>query len=226
MHEPGTFTVMGKSYSQPGEAKGIAVLRDLALHRKTAEHLARKLVMHFVSEAGLEDPVVNGMVQRLADEYMATGGDLRALARALIQMPEAWSMPMTRLRQPYLWTVSVLRALGLDKAGFENVADVAKLDSYLMVMNNHPWGRVQPDGYSDKNFVWETPNAIRIRKQIAYLLVTDCVEGAWTGPGAASYAHSLLPGALSPDAISAVSQVSQDKAALAMLFMTPEFLRR
>jgi len=227
MHEPGTFTVMGKSYSQPGEAKGIAVLRDLALHRKTAEHIARKLVLHFVSEAGPDDPIVTSMVTRLAGVFTATGGDLRALARALIQMPEAWSMPMNRLRQPYLWTVSVLRALGLDKVSFEAVADITrKLDGYLMVMNNHPWGRVQPDGYSDKTFVWETPNAIRIRKQIAYLLVTDCIKAAWTGPKPAVLANSLLPNAVSPEAISAVSRVSQDKAALAMLFMTPEFLRR
>jgi uncharacterized protein (DUF1800 family) len=226
MHEPGTFTVMGKSYSQPGEAKGIAALRDLALHPKTAEHLARKLVLHFVSEAGLDDPAVNRMVTRLANVFTATGGDLRAMARALIQMPEAWSMPMNRLRQPYLWTVSVLRALGLDKAVFESAADMARLDSYFMAMNNHPWGRVQPDGYSDKNFVWETPNAIRIRKQIAYLLVTDFIKGDWTGPDAAVLAGNLLPNAMSPEAISAVSRVSQDKAALAMLFLTPEFLRR
>ena len=166
------------------------------------------------------------MVTRLADVFTATGGDLRAVARALIQMPEAWSMPMNRLRQPYLWTVSVMRALGLDKAAFETVADVAKLDSYLMVMNNHPWGRVQPDGYSDRNFVWETPNAIRIRKQVAYLLVTDFIKGEWTGPNAAVLANSLLPNAVSPEAISAVARVPQDKAALAMLFMTPEFLRR
>jgi hypothetical protein len=56
--------------------------------------------------------------------------------------------------------------------------------------------------------------------------VTDCIKAAWTGPKPAVLANSLLPNAVSPEAISAVSRVSQDKAALAMLFMTPEFLRR
>ena len=53
MSEPGSETVLGRTYS--GENANIndvkAVLRDLARHPATAAHLARKLAVHFISDS-------------------------------------------------------------------------------------------------------------------------------------------------------------------------------
>ncbi|MCZ6642950.1 MAG: DUF1800 family protein, partial [Gammaproteobacteria bacterium] len=48
MHEPGTFKLLGKKYSENGVNQGVAALRDLGMHPATARHLATKLVRHFV----------------------------------------------------------------------------------------------------------------------------------------------------------------------------------
>src|SRR6185436_1451148 len=50
LHEPGAQIVLGKSYADGGIEQGRAVLADLARHPATAEHVARKLAIHFVAD--------------------------------------------------------------------------------------------------------------------------------------------------------------------------------
>ena len=70
-HEPGAFTVLGKSYGQPAKQSGEAVLADLARHPNTARHLARKLARHFVA-----DNPAPALVARLEKTFRETDGDL------------------------------------------------------------------------------------------------------------------------------------------------------
>jgi uncharacterized protein (DUF1800 family) len=49
-HEPGQQTILGTSYPQTGVAQGEAVLRALAVHASTAQHVATKLARHFVAD--------------------------------------------------------------------------------------------------------------------------------------------------------------------------------
>src|SRR5438105_5861216 len=79
LHEPGDRTIMGKRYGQSGEAQARAVLMDLAASPATAKHLATKLARHF---AGDEPPPA--LVDRLSKAYVASGGDLPTVYRALI----------------------------------------------------------------------------------------------------------------------------------------------
>ncbi len=78
LHQPGAQTVLGKRYGQPGAAQAEAVLLDLAVHPATARHVATKLARHFTSD----DPPAS-LVDRLADDFEKTGGDLpRSIARS------------------------------------------------------------------------------------------------------------------------------------------------
>src|SRR5512140_3209525 len=63
IHEPGTRTILGRSYGESGDGQGQAraVLHDLAAAPATARHIAFKLARHFVAD---EPP--SGVVQRLA----------------------------------------------------------------------------------------------------------------------------------------------------------------
>src|SRR5665213_100584 len=47
-HEPGTQNIIGRRYSQEGESQGESVLRDLARHPATAQHIATQLARHFI----------------------------------------------------------------------------------------------------------------------------------------------------------------------------------
>ena len=60
IHEPGTRTLLGRSWAQPGEGQARTILDALAIHPATARHLAVKLARHF---AGDDPPPA--MVERL-----------------------------------------------------------------------------------------------------------------------------------------------------------------
>src|SRR5215472_11481883 len=84
MHQPGPQTVIGTSYSEGGVEQGRAVLAALARHPATAKHVAGKLARHFVAD---EPPPA--LVERLAKRFLATQGDLKEMAKALVAAPEA-----------------------------------------------------------------------------------------------------------------------------------------
>ena len=95
MHEPGAKHLLGRTYGQVGRAQGEAVLSDLARHPATARFIATKLVRHFVADA--PPPAV---VDRVAQTFTRTEGDLPAVYGALIGSPEAGSRPKPSSRPP------------------------------------------------------------------------------------------------------------------------------
>ncbi len=64
LHQPGSQTLLGRSYAQSGEAQGLAVLADLSRHPSTARHLATKLARHFIAD----DPPVQS-IDRIASAF-------------------------------------------------------------------------------------------------------------------------------------------------------------
>jgi len=80
-HEPGEFTLMGKTYPALGKRQVERALEYLAMHPATAEHLAFKLVRHFIT-----DEPTAAMVNPLKQKFLQTGGNLRAVAMALIDL--------------------------------------------------------------------------------------------------------------------------------------------
>src|SRR5205814_10325316 len=114
MHEPGAIKVMDKIYPDTGAEQGRAVLRDLARHPSTAEHVASKLARHFVA-----DQPPPALVERLAKTFRDTDGDLRELARALVEAPEAWDAPRSKLKRPTEWRIAALRAVGITQPNAE-----------------------------------------------------------------------------------------------------------
>jgi uncharacterized protein (DUF1800 family) len=218
-HEPGAMTVMGTTFGQPGIEQGRAVLDMLANHPMTAQHIAFKLLRHFVM-----DRPTPAMVRTLALVFIRTGGDLKAVARALLRLPEAWSTPLDRLRQPHLWLVSQTRALGFDKA--QCVALRGDFRSYLEHLNNHPWHCVTPDGYPDRDSAWRSDNGLRIRTHIACDLINKAFKSAYSGPRPRQLARDLLPEAMSAESMSAIEAHASHLSGLPTIFLTPEFLHR
>src|SRR4051812_2134201 len=84
MHEPGAHEILGKTYPEGNVEQGRAVMADLARRPATAEHVALKLARHFVAD---EPPPA--LVQTLGQRFRDTDGDLKEVAKALIQAPEA-----------------------------------------------------------------------------------------------------------------------------------------
>ena len=210
-HEPGPRTVLGRTYAEGGEAQARAVIHDLVATPATALHIARKLARHFVAD----DPP-QALVQRLADTFTRTQGDLPSIYRELVASPEAWQTAGTKFKSPWDWSISSLRALG--RSALPPMRAVG-----LMTQLGQPvWRPGSPAGYSDLTATWAAPDALMRRVEVAQSLIQE----SGTEVDARSLAPRVLPGTLTDAAATAIARADSGGTALALLLVSPEFLRR
>ena len=210
-HEPGDVTVAGRPYRQNGEAQALAILQDLALNPLTARRLALKLARHFVADA--PPPA---LVDRMAAAYLASGGQLPALYRTLVEAPEAWATPLAKFKTPWDWLVSSLRALGR-----ENVPPLQAIGA-LRELGQPVWRPGSPAGWEDDAARWAAPDALLRRVEVASRIAAPLAASI----DARSLAPRILPGTLSPATASAIARAESPAEGLALLLVAPEFLRR
>ncbi len=160
--EPGEETVLGVSYSADASMEPIhAVLTDLAAHPSTAQHLARKLARHFVSD--MPDA---GLVTAIADAYVNTSGDLSACYAAMLQHPSAWAAEKVKVRTPFDFIVGGLRALGVrsDEVMALPVKEYRRvLFNPMRVMGQSWQSPTGPDGWPDRAEDWIIPQTMAAR---------------------------------------------------------------
>ena len=124
-------------------------------HPSTARFVATKLVTHFVAD---EPPAASRRSAR--EDFRDTDGDLRAMANALIEMPEAWEERHRKFRTPQDWLIAVLRAFNATEAS-ENLMP-------LLRQLRHPlWSPQSPKGFGDKTQEWADPDSLLNRAELA-----------------------------------------------------------
>ena len=157
-HEPGVQTVLGVHYPAGGVQQGEAVLDMLTVHPETGRHIAFKLVRHFVADDPPED-----LVAELATTFVDGGGDLKAVALALIGSDTAFA-EATKIKTPQEFLWSSLRALELD------IGPQLVLRG-LRTLGQPMWDPPSPEGFSDESATWLAPDAMTDRLDIADILV-------------------------------------------------------
>lgn len=109
-HDNGEKNVLGHVIpAGGGQRDGEMVLDILAAHPSTARFVSRKLCQRFVSD---EPPAA--LVNRCAQVWQRTGGDLREVVRTIVTSPEFFSRAAYRqkIKSPFEFAVSSVRALG------------------------------------------------------------------------------------------------------------------
>ena len=210
-HEPGTRTILGRRYGQDGEGQAHAVLKDLAASPATATHVATKLSRHF---AGDDPP--SDMVARLARSFTTSGGDLPTVYRALIASPEAWVPAPTKFKTPWEWTVSSLRGLGRREVG---AMQIAALQTEL---GQRVWKPGAPAGWDDVAASWSGSDALLRRVEIAQRMTAPFGETL----DARTLAPRLLPASLDAATADQIARSESPAGALALMLVSPDFLRR
>jgi uncharacterized protein (DUF1800 family) len=208
MHEPGAQQVLGKIYQDAGIEQGRQVLMDLARHPATATHIATKLARHFVA-----DVPPPALVDRLAQTFRETDGDLKELAKTLVAAPEAWSAPREKLKRPSEWVIGMLRATGMR-------GNAERFPRAQALMGEPMWRPPAPKGFAEDEASWIDGMGLRLDVANNFAeRVAEKVE-----PGAA-LATALGPLA-SPETRQAMARAETRPQALVLLFMSPEFQRR
>jgi uncharacterized protein (DUF1800 family) len=155
LHEPGTKTVLSQKYKEDGVAEGERAIRDLCRHPSTAKFVATKLAAHFLSD----DPSA-AAIDRLARAFRSSDGDLKVVARALIEEPEAWREDTRKFRTPQDWFVAVMRAFGSSEVSPNAPAVLRQLRQPL-------WSPSSPKGFGDVMQEWADPDSLLNRGELA-----------------------------------------------------------
>jgi uncharacterized protein (DUF1800 family) len=211
LHQPGEQVVLGKTYPATGVAQGRAVLTDFARHPATAHHIAHKLASHFVSD---DPPPV--LVARLEQTFKDSDGDLKEVAKALISSDEAWTPQRTKLKPPSVWIAAMLRLVNMRAVPPNTVARVVGAQA---VLGEALWRPPAPNGYPDTEKAWldGVPDRLNIANEYAARVAADSEPLALVDAGLGPLA--------TPETRQTVARAASRAQALALLVMTPEFLR-
>jgi uncharacterized protein (DUF1800 family) len=155
-------------------------------------------------------------VERLSKAYLVSGGDLPVVYRALIDSPEAWAPQPVKFKNPWEWSVSALRALGLRDLEPQAAAGVLKQ------LGQPTWQPGSPAGWDDIAASWAGPDALVRRVEVAQRLA----ERAGSAVDARSLAEKLFPGSLGAPTRTAIARAESPAEGLALLLVSPEFVRR
>ena len=209
-HEPGPQTLLGRRYDQDGMAQGLAALNDIARHPATARHIARKLAVHFIAD----DPP-RSAIDRLAQVFQESGGDLRRVYEALVDLPEAWAGFGRKVKTPWDLVVSASIATGI-------VLPPDQLGSFLDRLGQPIFMAPQPSGWPDDAASWIGPEAMlrRVEWCAAFAGKVDPAQDP------EALADAALGGALTPGTKEAIGRAESRPQAVALLLASPEFQRR
>jgi len=177
VHDAGEKIVLGQKLSAGrGIEDGEQVLDIVSRHPSTAKYIAFKLVRRFVS-----DVPPQALVDRAAETFTRTDGDIREVMRTIITSPEFFSRAAYRskVKSPFEVVVSTLRALGAQPEPTPRAAQlVASLGEPI-------YGHQSPNGWPETGDQWMNTGAILNRINFGTIVAANRLPGAsatsWAG---------------------------------------------
>ncbi len=156
--EPGGETVVGLPFGADATLDNVLEAMDiLAILPGTAEHLAWKMAVHFVSDDPDDD-----LVAAMAEGFGADG-DLMGMTAAMLRHPAAWTPQRDKVRTPQQFITAGLRALGV--TGNAVMAIDQKLYQQMLTrplsLMGQPWETpIGPDGWPEDAESWIIPQGM------------------------------------------------------------------
>ena len=143
-HDDGEKRVLGKTIPAGGGAEDVGRLLDVLLaHPSCARFIATKLCRTFI-----EDDPPRRVVESVASTFTATKGDIKKTLRAVLTSESFRAARGRKLKRPFRFVVSALRALAADTHAKKG------LHRYLARMGQLPFQHPTPDGYSMEPQPW------------------------------------------------------------------------
>ena len=169
MHDTGEKLVLGHRIKAGGGIEdGEQVLDILASHPSTATFISTALARRFVA-----DTPPASVVERAAAVFRQTGGDLRAVTRAILTSPEFFAPGSYRakMKTPFDFVVSALRATGAD------IRQPVPLERTMRELGMPLYFCQPPTGYRDTAEAWVNTGALINRMNFAVALAANTFRG-------------------------------------------------
>ncbi|HKS06231.1 MAG TPA: DUF1800 domain-containing protein [Gemmatimonadaceae bacterium] len=177
LHDTGTKSVLGHTLAAGrGIEDGEEVLDIIARHPSTAGYIATKLVRRLVSD----DPP-RALVDRAADTFMRTDGDIAEVVRTIVMSDEFFSRAAFRAKAktPFEFIVSARRSL--DALPDTSIATARTLTDFGQPV----FGRQSPDGWPDVATPWITAGSLMRRVMFASDIAANYIPTikveSWSG---------------------------------------------
>jgi uncharacterized protein (DUF1800 family) len=229
MHDTGEKVVLGHTIPAGGEEQdGLQVIDILARHPSTAKFISKELTQRFVAD----DPP-QSLVDRMAQTFTKTDGDLRAVLQTMFTAPEffsegAWE---AKVKSPFEMVVSAVRALGGEATdAFTLVQKIADLGEPL-------YNKLEPTGYSNTGEGWLSTANLLGRMNFATALASGQIPGVkldssrLEGKDTAAIAREILGRPASDQTVEALMKGLDGKEPTArmvasLIISSPDFQRR
>jgi uncharacterized protein (DUF1800 family) len=169
LHDTSVKTVLGHEIHEGGMKDGEKVLDILVRDPHTAHHISYELAQRFVS-----DTPPASLVDRMAQTFLKSDGDIREVLRTMIYSPEFWSKEAYRakIKTPFELVASATRAVGAD------VQIPLLLVQWTSRIGEPLYQCEPPTGYSDKADAWVNTGALLSRMNFSLALTSNRLRGA------------------------------------------------
>jgi uncharacterized protein (DUF1800 family) len=224
-HDYGVKHLLGHTIEGRGFAEVEQALDIISRHPATAAHVSRQLATYFVSDTPPEP-----LVQRMAQAFRATDGDIVSVLLVMFKSPEFANA--RKFKDPMQFVLSAVR-LAYDSKVIQNPAPILGwLNRMAQGLYNHP----TPDGYPMTAEAWNGPGQMAVRFEIARQIganaagmfkapVPDAVERPAFPQIASALYYNVLQHSLSPATRAALEQATSPQEWNALYLSSPEFMR-
>lgn len=169
MHDDRAKTVLGVTIPAGGGVNdGLRVIEILSRHPSTARFISTKLCQRLLSD----DPSPQ-LVERVAQVFLSTDGDIREVIRAIVTSPEFNSPAAFRakIKSPLELAASAIRAVDADTNGAPSLHD------WIRRMGEPLYQFAFPTGYGEDSAKWVNTGVFFNRINFAVALANNQING-------------------------------------------------
>ncbi|HSB12317.1 MAG TPA: DUF1800 family protein [Blastocatellia bacterium] len=208
MHDDGAKTVLGVTIPAGGGINdGLRVIDIISKHPSTARFISKKLCQRFVSD---EPPPQ--LIERVAQVFLRTEGDVREVLRAIVSSSEFNSPAAFRskVKSPLELAASAIRAVDGDTNGAPQIHD------WVRRMGEPLYQFAFPTGYGETSEKWVNTGVFFNRINYAVALANNQIQGTGYDP------MRLVPSELASNTDQLTSRLA---ALIVHTELSPESLR-
>ena len=164
-HQKGEKIVLGKKYKNEGKHELSKVIHDLSRHPQCIKFVSTKLCRHFITDNPTKD-----MVDPVIKAWTNSNGNLIKIHKAVIQQAYKNNNFTYKFQLPEVWIMQLSRIFDLNlpisskkmnyEFKFEPSNRQEQLTWYLNEVGHSPYRPKQPNGWSDYEVDWVSPELL------------------------------------------------------------------